>query len=388
MSTQLPDDHIEKWTYKKHTRSKHDVLHYYLDVWTKIVSDENFSLRVFDCFAGRGDYYETEGAEAKPLDCISTDADFPGSPQIILDAVGKHSDRFKSAECYFMEPKDQNRADLEQNIEATSRPDDVNPHIIDGKFPDDILEGISVTGGRQGFAFFFIDPFNIKFLDYDTIVDIAGTSRFECLITLMTGQLIRWQDSDTHQEGYRSLYGLDDWKDRLEDYVPEHLETREAEFYCNRLEENGPEHTLAYMTAEGDSPRLKYHQVFTTNDEKGLESMKESMTRCGADFTLAYAPERAEISHEQQTFVGGNYMTEEERAKSWLLSRFAGESLTFDDVVRRALDERRYADSLRQHYRQYLIALDNEREVNVPDRDSRDAPLKPEFTIHFPESEE
>jgi len=346
MSTPLPDDHREKWTYKKHTRSKHDVLHYYLDLWTKIVSNENFSIRVFDCFAGRGDYYDTEGAEAKPLTHVSTEAEFPGSPQIILDAVAKHSGRFKSAECYFMEPQLQNRGDLEQYVDATSTPSNVNPQVVDARFPDDVVEGIEETGGWQGFAFFFIDPFNIKFLDYDTIVEIAETSRFECLITLMTGQLIRWQESETHQEGYRTLYGLDDWREQLESYVPDNLETREAEFYCERLEENGPEYTLAYMTAEGDSSRLKYHQVFTTNNEKGLESMKESMTRCGADFTLAYAPERAEISHDQQTFTGGSYMTEEERAKSWLLSRFAGETLSFDQVVKRAVDERRYADSV------------------------------------------
>lgn len=387
MSEPLPDDHEEKWTYKKHTRSKHDVLHYYLKVWTSIVSDSRYSLRVFDCFAGRGDYYDSDGASPKTLDNISTEAEYPGSPQIILDAVSEHGDKFKSAECYFMEPADENRRDLEQNLAATDYPSNVNPYIKNGRFPDNILDIVSDSGGRSGFALFFIDPFNIKFLDYDTIIDISSTDRFDCLITLMTGQLIRWQDSESHQQGYENLYGLSDWKERLETFEPEDISTREAEFYCKRLEENGPENTLAYMTTEGDSKRLKYHQVFTSNADEGLEAMKESMTRCGSDFTLAYAPKRAEISHSQQTLTGGEYMTEEERAKSWILSRFASEQITFDDLVKKAIAERRYADSLRQHYRQYLIELHNEEEITILQRERGNSPLKENYLILFPESQ-
>lgn len=387
MGEPLPDDHVEKWTYKKHTKSKHDVLHYYLKVWTSIVSDERFSLRIFDCFAGRGDYYDSDGATPKSLDNISSEADYPGSPQIILDAVSEHNNKFKSAECYFLEPTEENRIDLEDNLEATDHPSNVNPHIINGRFPDDILDVVSSSNARSGFALFFIDPFNIKFLDYDSIVDISSTNRFECLITLMTGQLIRWQDSSSHKKGYKNLYGLPNWKERLESYVPNDISTREAEFYCERLEEKGPNHTLAYMTTEGDSRRLKYHQVFTSNSDKGLEVMKESMTRCGSDFTLAYAPKRSEISHEQQTFTGGDYLTEEERAKSWILSRFADKILTFDEVVTKAIAERRYADSLRQHYRIYLKELDSENEIEIPDRGLGQSSLKEHYEIHFPESE-
>ena len=64
----LADDDDEKWIYRKHTRAKHDVLKYYVDVWTRIVSEEDRTLRLFDCFAGRGDYVRSVGAKPIGLD--------------------------------------------------------------------------------------------------------------------------------------------------------------------------------------------------------------------------------------------------------------------------------------------------------------------------------
>lgn len=383
-SSPLPDDHEDKWVYRKHTRAKHEVLHYYLKVWTSIVSNPRYTIRVFDCFAGRGDYVDSEGAPPILLDNITSEATYPGSPVLTIDAVSEHADKFKSAECFFIEPNHRNREILQDTLALTSFPDNVHPRVRNNQFPDNILDIIQETGENGGFAFFFIDPYNIKDLDYDTITTIARTDRFDCLITVMTGQIIRWQDSESHQEGFKQFYGIPDWRERLEKYVPEELTTREAEFYCKRLEENGPEYTLAYMTTDGDSRQLKYHLTFTTNSDRGIEAMKESMMRCGGDYTLAYAPARTELQHGQQTFNSGTYLTDEERVKAWLLSRFAGEEITFDEVVRRSLTEQVYEEALRQDYRRYLKELHTAGEIEIPERDSPDGPLPERYEIRFP----
>lgn len=385
--TPLPDDHEEKWVYKKHTRAKHEVLHYYLKVWTSITSNPDYDLRIFDCFAGRGDYVDSDGADPIQLENISSEASFPGSPVLMLDAVSEHADKFRNADCYFIEPDEGNRECLHDTINDTGYPGNVNPHILNKRFPDDINEVLRESGGRKGFAFFFIDPFNIKFLEYDTISDLAGTDMFDCLITVMTKQLIRWQNSEAHQEGYARFFGLDDWRTQLVEFVPEELTTREAEFYCTRLEESGPNHTLAYMTTDGDTRELKYHLVFTSNAKEGISAMKSSMIHCGGDYTLAYAPQRSEVSHEQQTFVGGKYLSDEERAKAWLLSRFGGEEIEFGDIWHRAATERRYEEKLQKHYRDYLKDLHNDGEVEITERTPPDGPLPDRFEIRFPEVE-
>jgi len=385
--TPLADEADDKWIYKKHTRAKHEVLHYYLKVWTSIVSNENYDLKIFDCFAGRGDYVDTDGAEPIELDNITSDANYPGSPVLTLDAVSKHADKFRNAECYFMEPNGGNRDVLRDTLENTSSPDNVNPHVLNKRFPDDIPEVVRRTRAKGGFAFFFIDPFNIKHLDYQTVTEIAGTSRFDCLLTVMTSQLIRWQDSEAHQEGYQRFFGLENWRSRLSDFVPEELTTREAEFYCNRLEENGPQHTLAYMTTDGDTRELKYHLVFTTNDPKGMQAMKGSMVRCGGQHTLAYAPNRAEFKQGQQTFEGGKFLTNAERARAWLLSRFAGETVSFGELSTRSMAERTHDDSLVKDYREYLQSMHDDGDVQIPQRDSPGGPLPDHYQIHFPEVE-
>lgn len=351
------------------------------------MSNPHYDLRIFDCFAGRGDYVDSDGAAPIPLENISSEASYPGSPVLTLDAVSEHFDKFNRAECYFLEPNGDNREILEETLRDTSSPNNVKSHILCKQFPDDIQNILTETGGRKGFAFFFIDPFNIKFLEYDTITDIAGTPRFDCLITVMTSQIIRWQDSESHEKGYEKFFGLYDWRRELEKFVPEKLTTREAEFYCSRLEENGPKFTLAYMTTDGNTRELKYHLVFTTNDEKGMEAMKGSMMRCGGDYTLAYAPARSELQHDQQTFSGGNYLTDEERIKGWLLSRFSDEEITFDEVCRRAVTERRYEEALRKDYRKYLKDLHNNGEVNIPGRDIPGGPLPDHIKIRFPNTD-
>lgn len=171
----LPDEDEGKWVYKKHTRASHEVLHYYLKVWTSIVSKRRHDLRIFDCFAGRGDYVDTDDAEPIDLENISSEASFPGSPVLMLNAVSEHADKFKSAECYLMEPVDDNRAVLQETLAQTSHPDNVKPEICDSRFPEDMHGLLKETGDRREFAFFFIDPFNIKHLDYTTITDIART---------------------------------------------------------------------------------------------------------------------------------------------------------------------------------------------------------------------
>lgn len=385
----LPDDHEDKWEYQAHTRAKHNVLQYYLDVWTKIVSGERHKLRVFDCFAGRGDYLDSDGTEPISLENIDSPVDYPGSPQVVLDVLSQYSHLFKEAECFFLEPNDNNRADLSSSLSNTKGiPNNVNPTVVDGTFAGKTQDLIQESGDREGFAFFFMDPFGLKDLDYEVVTDVCGTEGFDSLITLMTKELVRWPDSEKHQESFTTLFGTDDWKDELENFEADELHNKEAEYYCQRLRKNGPEYTLAYMTTRGDTRALMYHLVFTTNDETGLEKMRESMMRCGTPHTLAYAPQRSEIQGWQSQLNSGGVLSEEDAAKSFLLTRFSGETLTFDKVAKRTSVERTRAESLRKHYRQYLIDLDNGDDVNIPQRENPDDPLKPDYEIEFPEQDE
>ncbi|RJT04375.1 three-Cys-motif partner protein TcmP [Halococcus sp. IIIV-5B] len=386
----LSDDDDKKWTYHKHTRAKHDVLKYYSDVWTRIVSDDNRNLRLFDCFAGRGDYVRSDGVEPIDLDEIESAAEYPGSPQILLDQATKHSHLFNQLNCYFFEPKQVNREQLRDNIDdLTGVANNVSSHIVGDEFAEGISDVLRRSGGPNGFAFFFLDPFGLKQIPFNKVSEITSISQFDCLINLMTNELVRWQDSDKHNDTIESLYGTSVWRRELQSLTPKDLSTAEAEYYCNRLENHNTDYTLAYMTTEGDNSRLKYHLVFTTNSDKGLTAMRDSMMRCGTNYTLAYAPEDPDFTpQEQATLVGGNMLTEEDRVKSYLLTRFAGQEISFDELVTQCYIDRRYEDSLRQHYRQYLKEMDNGSVVNIPNREAENDPLPEDYLIQFPNVEE
>lgn len=390
--TPKPDDHPAKWIYQEHTREKHNVLSYYLKVWASITSSSNQKLRVFDCFAGRGGYTGSDDTEPFPLTNIEVDIEYPGSPLIILDALAEHDHNFREVEAIFLEPNNANRGDLQEHLDQVSGElSNIDYSISDQTFQNGIEAEINDSGGWGGFALFFMDPFGIKDLDYDVVSEVTSSPRFDCIITLMTKELIRWQESGSHEESFKTLYGTEEWLSELQSYEANHLETEEAEYYCKRLEDGGTEYTLAYMTTRGDTKQLMYDLVMTTNNSRGLEAMKESVTRCGSEYALAYAPERSDIGGPEQATLGSSgIMTEAKRAKSYLLTRFAGKEMEFDELVRKVFEdpERLYAESLKKDYRQYLKELDNDGDIEVPSRVAEDDPLLGDYSIEFPENPE
>jgi three-Cys-motif partner protein len=106
----LPDDSLEKWEYKEHTRVKHEILSKYLGTWTKILGKFH-NLNIFDCFAGRGGY--PDGAEGSPLIVIKTIAE-------IREKMGRPD----GGSCIFIERNKNNFQNLQSeiNIEIENSP--------------------------------------------------------------------------------------------------------------------------------------------------------------------------------------------------------------------------------------------------------------------------
>lgn len=387
-----PDHDDKKWEYQAHTKAKHEILRYYLTNWTRIVSNEDYDLRMFDCFAGRGRYEgASDGTEPYNLKTIESSVEYPGSPQIMLDVLSEHDHLFKGADLILIEPNETNREILRDSIRNCSNvSEDVEVHFKEGKFQDKAKEALRDTGGKRGFAFFLMDPFGIKPLEYDLVSDICSTDRFDTLITLMTKELIRWQDSEKHEDSFETLYGTPSWKRNLQQYQANNLHDKEAEYYSHRLEEAGVENTLAYMTTKGNDRSLMYHLVFTTNDEKGMDAMKESMLRCGTAYTLAYAPERGEV-HGGQTGLNhwgtgdGEYLSEKESAKSYMLTQFAGEIMSFQDVVTKLAAKRPRESLLRKDYREIVQEMHDSGLIDIPQRDRPGGNLREGYTILFPD---
>lgn len=384
--TTLDHDDDDMWIYRKHTRAKHEVMKYYSTMWSRIVSTDYRTLRFFDCFAGRGDYVDSEGAEPIELEEIDSDAQYPGSPQIILDVASQHSHLFDNAECYFFEPNDTNRAHLEENLgELSGVADNVESFIVDEEFANSINHTLRQSRSYGDFGLFLMDPFGLVDIPYETVTDITSTPKFDCIITLMTKDLIRWRHSDNHDNMHEIVYGTPDWKDDLLEMELDDPVITEAEYYSRRLESAGTKHAIAYMLREGGSQRLKYHLMFTSNDDRGFEAARDAIMYCGTPYTLAYAPEHPDFHEDEQTQLGdAGLLTESQKAKAYLMTKFSGMSLEFGELVSKCYMDRPRAQSLRKDYRIYLKEMHNEGEIQIPDRGGEGDPLPENSIIVFP----
>ena len=366
MSQPLRDDADEKWRgYPGHTRAKHRLFRYYLDIWFRKLGNPKKKIRVFDCFAGRGEYYPEKGDEPLNLNSLDTPADFPGSPQLILNTAVERSDNVGEIECYFIDKKDKNAKILVENLPPQeSLPENVSYQVFSGKFQEKTLELVNETGGWRIPTFFFIDPFGYQALEYDVVTRLGSTDRFEILVNLMASQVVRWQDAEKHNSALENLFGTKDWHAELESHHPKHWNDKEVSYYSQRLEENGPKYTLAYLVTEEDTKAMKYYLVFGTNSKHGVEKMHDSMQNIGQG-EYAYAPKRPG-KHKAQR--GLNSYNDDQRVanlKSELFDMFEGEKLTFNDLVRDYITENNYPSSQRKDIRRALKELESDSEIKV-----------------------
>lgn len=367
------DDADSKWTgYPGHTQAKHRLLQYYSDIWLRKLLKPGPKVRIFDCFAGRGEYYHESDKKPKSeplaLENISTAAEWPGSPQYILDMAVERAKSGGEIECVFLEKKEKNIRLLRENLPAQSElPSNVSYRVDQGKFQNQTRNLIRETGGWNHPTFFFIDPFGYKDLDYDLITNISSTKGFEVLITLMASEVVRWQDAEKHQQNLTTMFGTRSWHKELEKFEPgpDNVEDKEAGYYCTRLEKNGPEHVLAYLVTEENSRRMKYYLVFGTNHDHGLEKMRESMQNCGPG-RFAYAPKRSEQAKGQMSIAAATRKQKQKQLEKDLQERFEGRELAFDDLVQICIKENTYeADYRRQNIRTALKSLEEQGEINV-----------------------
>jgi len=384
----LADDDDEKWIYRPHTAVKHEVLGKYLNPWVNHLTSYNHSardenkVRVVDCFAGRGSYVASEGTDPLDLEYVSTPADIPGSPQLILDRLTNRSDQFDSAECVFIEADPENYATLSNTLdETTGYADSISVNSVEGEFQKEILDLVDETDGSDCPTFFFIDPFGFKSLDYDVISEIGSTPRFEFLITFMSRDMNRFLESPDHEEALSNVFGNQSWREEIEDYNSDNWEPL-VDYYTDRLEEEGLKETFEYMITEPETTQTVYYLVFGTNHSSGLHLMREVMSYCGTG-KFAYAPKQPEYNQEQTRLFGGKQAT-----KEFLQDRFEEYIVTFDKLVEICVDERRYKDATESDYREALRELEEEGEVDIQRITSKKTGIQGSDLIDFHESTE
>lgn len=383
----LSDDDDDKWIYRPHTAAKHEVLRKYLIPWTNKLTSYNLAaedqnkIRVVDCFAGRGSYVRTEGADSQELEFVSTPADIPGSPQLILDRLTNRSNQFDTAECVFIEANSTNYDILSDTINnTTGYADDIGVETRNGKFQNTVLDVVDDTDGSDCPTFFFIDPFGFQSLDYEVVTEIGSTPQFEFLITFMSRDMNRFLESADHEDALNTVFGNTTWKTEIEDYDPSNWVPL-VEYYTDRLEANGPDQTFEYMITEPETTQTIYYLVYGTNHPAGLRTMREVMSYCGTG-KFAYSPKQPAYDRNQTKLPTSTGET----TKEFLEDRFSEYIITFDKLVEICSEERRYKDATEADYREALRELENEGVVDIQRITSKKTGIQGSDLIDFHDS--
>lgn len=385
----LSDDNPEKWVYKDHTHAKHEVLKKYIEPWVNKMTSYNKNsgtynkIRVFDCFAGRGNYSDIENTEAYNLEYLDTPANIPGSPLLILDMLAYRKSQFEEADCILIEKNKENFEKLKEIISNTEEiPDKINIHLTNGKFQEEVLDMVEKTGGSDYPSLFFVDPFGFKSLNYDIITEIGSNRMSEMLITFMSDFMKRFMESPEHKKALNRVFGTQRIEELTEDFEPNNWEPI-VEAYVERIKQGGPQNTFEYSIGYPDDEKTIYYLVFTSNSSAGIRTMRNVMSNCGTG-NFRYAPQRPSTHREQQSLQAtlGN---KKGNIKKYLMEEFKGFRITFTEVMRKCSRDsrRKYRREREGDYREAIKELEQEGKVRVKRRSSKERGIQGKDLIHF-----
>ena len=351
----LPDDSLEKWEYKEHTRVKHEILSKYLGTWTKILGKFH-NLNIFDCFAGRGGY--PDGAEGSPLIVIKTIAE-------IREKMGRPD----GGSCIFIERNKNNFQNLQSeiNIEIENSPQKYGDWLKVKYFNDEFANVASRIIDKYGESlapsFFFIDPFGFSGVPFGVIKNILSIRRTEVFMTFMVRDVNRFFESSHHTISIEDLYGIDNVQDALQSqYSNLPREHALLKLYRDQLHEAAyVKYTLPFKISADERLQTTYYLIHATNHPMGCELMKEVMYKAGTEGRFGYlGPAEGQLTLTQFTGMS--------KFKEFLLNRFKGRTLSYQDIRYETLMDTEF---IKKHYREALLELVSERRISIDGKGPR-----------------
>lgn len=351
----LPDDSLEKWDYKEHTRVKHEIMSGYLEGWTKILG-KSHDLNIFDCFAGRGRF--PEGVEGSPLIVIRT-----------IAKIREQTGRPKGASCIFIERSKNNFKNLQAEInrERENLPqrygDWLNVECFNDEFANVASRIIDKYGESLAPSFFFIDPFGFGGVPFEVIKNILLLERTEVFMTFMVRDVNRFFESSHHTISIEELYGINNVQETLQNkYSNFPREHALLKLYRDQLHEGAHvKCTLPFKISADERLQTTYYLIHATNHSKGCELMKEIMYKAGTEGRFGYlGPAEGQLALTQFTGLS--------KLKEFLLNRFNGRTLSYRDLRYKTLMDTEF---IKKHYREALLELEHEGKISIDGKGPR-----------------
>lgn len=301
---------------KQVSRIKHFILEKYLPPWTTILGSYYERLCYFDCYAGPGKY--ESGGEI-----------VDGSPIIAVKSAEKFLSKNPKKEMILvLVEEDQEQLDsLEIELNKFKPyPKGLKVFPINEDAPTFVSEILEQTTNLAP-SFFLVDPY-FHPLSIPILNDILSRKRTEALINCMYYQFHRDVSNPVAEPHISKMFGHEKWKEQefisLKGYK---REKKFLEYFLGQINAKYkfPFRVLFDPEDKNKQSGTKYYLIHASNHPKAVLLMKEVMWKLGdQEGTFEYSATK--------TLPLFSETPEEDNLKKYLMDKFKGQKITFDDL--------------------------------------------------------
>lgn len=248
--------------------TKHAILRNYLEWWFPTMLQQYRQVRVFDGFAGPGEYQRGE----------------VGSPQVVISALqSRHVDRqqWSHATFFFIDESRRKCQHLRSLLASQVQSASLKYFVLSGNFMKLMKERLDDEERLGRFVpptFAFLDPFGFSDIPLSIIARIMQLPHNEVLLTFMYEEMNRFL---THpgkriQRHLTELFGTEQWRDID---LAGGREYQLCKLYRSQLQARCNTRFVCMFRMKNRKNITDYFLVFVTHRRESLEKMKDIFWR-------------------------------------------------------------------------------------------------------------
>ena len=352
------------WPLQPHTEAKHIILKKYLDAWLPILTKYQGRVIFIDGFAGPGGY--TGGED--------------GSPIIALKAVMNHKIPIKAEVVFLFIEKDKERYEfLKNKIKKMSLKENMKYKCINDEFANvigSILDDIEKNNHNLAPTFVFIDPFGFSGIPMQIIKRLMKNKKCEVLISFMYEDISRFIGLSQNEENGKKLFENEEWKLIIQRDSKE-KEKLLHQLYQNQLRNFAEIKYVKSFKMKNKFNKSDYYLFFGTNNELGLEKMKEAMWQADASGKFEFSDVTSEPTQTLLSPKQPNYSL----LKTLIMKKFKGQKVKTEDLRKFVVLDTPF---LRTHYKSEILRpMEEKEEIKVLDSRKKRFSYPDGVTIEF-----
>jgi three-Cys-motif partner protein len=250
---------------REQTRVKHLILQKYLQRFAHIIGFKWDSITYVDCFAGPWNVRSED----------LQDSSFSIALEELRNARQTHQNL--NLRCFFLEKEAKPFAKLKKFADKITDAQIVIKNAALEESIPAIVEFVRQEAGS--FPFIFIDPTGWTGFPMDVIAPLLRLNPGEMLINFMTGDIRRFLESPqlATRDSFKRLYNSDEIIDKIQGLQGQDREDVAVAEYRKQVAKTGHfNYTAAAIVFHPLFDRTRFHLIYATRNEKGIEVFKEA----------------------------------------------------------------------------------------------------------------